>query len=70
MGMQSRTVQEKRRKPHMIVTSKPVSEIRQAQRMAANFAYSPDASAQENEEAIFEMLDALGIRACVEVCCR
>ena len=62
---------EKRKQPHMIVTSKPRDEIRRAQIMTANFSYDPNRPAEENEEDIFEMLDALGIRACVkEGCCR
>lgn len=70
MGNQSRINQEKRRRPHMIVTSKPPDEIRRAQVQAANFVYDPDVGDQENKEAVYEILDALGIRACVEECCR
>lgn len=54
----------------MIVTSKPPDEIRRAQVQAANFVYDPDVGDQENKEAVYEILDALGIRACVEECCR
>lgn len=71
MGTRSKSNMEKRKRPHLIVTSKPREEIRRAQIMVANFAYDPDQPTEVNEENISDMLDALGIRACVkEGCCR
>jgi hypothetical protein len=60
-----------RMKPRTIVGTKPASEIRKAQHQTAAFAYDLALLAGEDtEQAMREVLDMLGIRACVdEECC-
>lgn len=70
MGYQTKKAQATRKRPSLIVTSKPRAEIRRAQIMAANFAYDPNVSADVNKATIYDTLDALGIRACVQGCCK
>lgn len=60
-----------RMKPRNIIGTKPAAEIQRAQHQTAAFVY--DLALEEGddaEEAMKEVLDMLGIRACVdEECC-
>jgi hypothetical protein len=60
-----------RMKPRNIIGTKPATEIQRAQHQTAAFVYDLALEGGEDaEEAMKEVLDMLGIRACVdEECC-
>lgn len=61
---------EARRKPSMIINTRPPEQIYQAQRQLAAFVWDQDLSEEENRTNIHDMLDALGLKGCVQPCCR
>ena len=61
---------DRRRKPTMIIASRPAEQIHRAQRQLAAFVWDQDLSAEENEDNIRQMLLTLGLKGCVQPCCR